>query len=83
MTSTLWGFSCSLQRRSRAALTAQKSCCYSWRQGKWERRWHWGFRKCAANTSGRENKKSWVLNLGGLDIKICSLAWVEEAQHGG
>jgi hypothetical protein len=32
---------------------------------------------------GGKNKKSWVLNLGGLDIKICSLAWVEEAQHGG
>ena len=84
MTSTLWGFSCSLQRRSRAALTAQKSCCYSWRQGKWEKALALG-----VSTVRREyewagkTRKAGLLNLGGLDIKICSLAWVEEAQHGG
>lgn len=67
-----------------AALTAQKSCCYSWRQGRWKALvTHWIIRQCAANTSGREKQeKPGLLNLGGVDIKICSLAWVDEAQHG-
>ena len=67
-----------------AALTAQKSCCYSWRQGKWKPlATYTGFStvRCEYEWAGK-TRKAGLLNLGRVDIKICSLAWVEEAQHG-
>lgn len=67
-----------------AALTAQKSCCYSWRQGRWKPlATYTGFStvRCEYEWAGK-TRKAGLLNLGRVDIKICSLAWVEEAQHG-
>jgi hypothetical protein len=66
MTSTLWGFSCSLQRRPNGVknlilLMAPRQCR---RVGA-----GFGFRQCAADTSGRKNKKSWVLTWEGSILK--------------
>ena len=85
MTSTLWGSSCSLQRRSRGPngaeilllFMAPRQC--SGREGRWQL-WFSTVR-CEYELAGK-TRNTGLLNLGRLDIKICSLAWVEEAQHG-
>ena len=65
MTSTLWGFSCSLQRRSRGPNGAKILLLFmAPRQCKGKPAGYWGIRQCAANTSGREKQESRVAKLG-------------------
>lgn len=49
-----------------AALTAQKSCYYSWRQGRWKAlaTTCWVFDSALRIRVGWKNKKSWVAKLG-------------------
>lgn len=65
MTSTLWGFSCSLQRRSRRPQRRKNLVAIHGAKpggSRWQK--YWGFDSALRIRVGGKNKESWVAKLG-------------------